>query len=203
MIPSKQRSPLMSLEYALEKFPSTLKLKDGLSVVVRPLNKRDETRLHRFLLAIPEEERLFIKQPVSDRALVREWCSSIDFHVNLPLLMLDGTKIAGQATIHQRSGGWRRHIGVVSVLTHPDYRGRNVAKLLVEEVVEVARHLGLKKLEARLNGERKVAIRALEQIGFQKLMSLPDYVLDMKGGTHDYVFMGMDLTTAEEFAGIG
>lgn len=193
----------MSLEYALEKYPQTIKLRDGLEAVVRPLGKRDEAKLHRFLLAVPEEERLFIKKPLSDRSLVREWCRNADFNENLPLLMLDGNSVIGEATLHQRPGGWRRHIGVLTVLTHPEYRGRDVAKLLAQELVDAARHLGLQKLEARLNGERKVAIRALEQIGFRKLLSLPDYVLDMRGQAHDYIFMGMDLTTAEEYAGIG
>jgi len=193
----------MSLEYALEKYPSQVKLKDGLMCVIRPLGKRDEAKLHKFLVAVPEEERLFIKHPVSDRALVREWCAKPDFQQNLPLLMLDGAQVIGQATLHQRPGGWRRHIGVVTVLTHPNYHGRNVAKILAEDLVDTARHLGLRKLEARLNGERKVAIRAFEQIGFRKLLSLPDYVLDMQGHTHEYVFMGMDLGTAEEYAGLG
>ena len=65
------------------------------------------------------------------------------------------------------------------------------------------RGLGLRRLEAELNGERKVAIRALEQIGFQHLMKLEDYVLDMKAVTHDYVLMGMDLRVDEEYAGVG
>ena len=193
----------MSLEYALEKYPAHIKLRDGTECVIRPLGKRDEVKLHNFLVAVPEEERLFIKHPVSDRALVHEWCAKPDFLQNLSLLMLHGKQVAGQTTLHQRPGGWRRHIGVVTVLTHPAYRGRDVAKLLVEELVEVARHLGLQKLEARLNGERKVAIRALEQIGFRKLLSLPDYVLDMQGRAHEYVFMGIDLLTAEEYAGLG
>jgi RimJ/RimL family protein N-acetyltransferase len=92
---------------------------------------------------------------------------------------------------------------MVTVLTHPKDRGRDVAKLLVEEIVGIARHLGLKKLEAELNGERKVAIRALEQIGFRQLMRLPDYVWDMESEPHDYVLMGMDLRVEEEYAATG
>lgn len=191
------------LESALSKFPLKLKLRDGTECVVRPLGRKDSAKLHKFFLAVPEEERLFIKQPVTDRSLVDQWCRRLDYESNLPLLMLDGTKVIGQATLHQRAGGWRRHIGVVTVLTHPGYRGRDVARLLVGEVIEIARHLGLKKLEARLNGERTVAIRALEMLGFRTLMRLPDYVMDMQCCMHDYVFMGMDLTTDEEYAGIG
>ena len=193
----------MMLEYALEKFPVDLKLRDGTAVIVRPLARRDAARLHQFFLAVPEEERLFVKQPIFDRAMFQDWCKHADFERNLPLLMLHGQKIIGEATLHQRFGGWKRHIGLITVLTHPQYRGRDVAKILVAEQVEIARALGLVRLEAELNGERKVAIRALEQIGFQHLMELEDYVLDMKAVTHDFVLMGMDLKTDEEYAGVG
>ena len=193
----------MSLEYALEKFPLEIALKDGTPCVIRPLGKRDESKLEKFFLAVPEVERLFIKQRPTDRTLLQQWCRHADFEQNLPLLMLHGTKVIGQATLHQRPGGWKRHIGLVSVLTHPDYHNRDVARILAMELVELAQHLGLKKLEARLNGERKVAIRALETLGFRELMRVPDYVLDMQSRPHEYVMMGLDLATDEEYAGVG
>ena len=43
----------MILDYALEKFPHSAKLRDGTAVVVRPLAKRDAGRLHKFFLAVP------------------------------------------------------------------------------------------------------------------------------------------------------
>jgi RimJ/RimL family protein N-acetyltransferase len=191
------------IDIALEKYPVSLKLRDGTAVVVRPLAKRDEARLHKFFLAVPEEERLFIKQPIFGRDMFRDWCRHPDFERNLPLLMLQGTKVIGEATLHQRIGGWKRHIGLISVLTHPEYRGRDVAKILVAELVQIARVLGVRKLEAELNGERKVAINALEQLGFSRLMRLEDYVLDMHAVPHDFILMGMNLKVDEEYAGVG
>ena len=194
---------IMMNDYVLDKYPLSLKLRDGTAVVVRPLAKRDDGRLHKFFLAVPEEERLFIKQPIFERTLFKEWCRHPDFEHNLPLIMLHGERIIGEATRHQRLGGWKRHIGLVTVLTHPNYRGRDVAKMLVAEQVDIACSLGLRQLEAELNGERKVAIRALEDIGFQTLTRQADYVLDMKAVMHDYVLMGMSLRTDEEYAGVG
>ena len=190
----------MSLEYAIEKYPCQLKLRDGTEVTVRPLGRRDETKFFRFFLVVPEAERLYIKCRVTDRDCLHKWFRDLDLERNLPLLMLHGTKVIGEATLHQRAGGWKRHIGLVTVLTHPEYRGRDVAKLLVAELVEVAGHLGLKKLEAELNGERKVAITVLEQLGFRELYRLPEYVLDMECRAHEYVMMGLDLITDEEYA---
>jgi GNAT superfamily N-acetyltransferase len=194
---------VMLNEHLLEKFPLSLKLRDGVPVTVRPLGRRDAARCHQFFLAVPEEERLFIKQPVFDRALFQEWCRHPDYDRNLPLIMLHENRIIGEATLHQRQGGWKRHIGLVTVLTHPNYRGRDVARILVAEIVELARGAGLRQLEAELNGERKVAIRALEQLGFQTLLRLENYVLDMKAIPHDYVLMGMNLRTDEKYAGVG
>ena len=193
----------IKLEYALEKFPVSLKLRDGTSVAIRPVGRQDETRLHKFLSVVPEEERLFIKKPVLQRVLFREWFRHPDFEDSVVLLMLHDKKIIGEATLRQRPGGWKRHIGVITVLTHPDYRGRDVAKILVTAQIEIARALGLNKLESELNGERKVAIRALEDIGFHYLMKQTDYVLDMKAIPHDYILMGMDLKVDEEYAGVG
>ena len=64
----------MILDYALEKFPHSAELRDGTAIVVRPLAKRDAGRLHKFFLAVPEEERLFIKQPIFEGTLFKQWC---------------------------------------------------------------------------------------------------------------------------------
>jgi len=190
-------------EHILERFPLHAKLRDGTEVTIRPLGKRDNAKLHKFLLAVPEEERLFIKHPVADRKVVNDWCQNADFNSNLPLLLLHGQKLIGEATLHQRDGGWKRHIGLITLLTHPQYRGRDVSKLLVSELIEIARHCGLRRLEAEVNGERKIALQVLAGFGFNKLLDIEDYVLDMKAVTHDYVLLGMDLRTDEEYLGVG
>ena len=105
--------------------------------------------------------------------------------------------------MHQRIGGWKRHIGLITLLTHPQFRGRNVSKVLMLELIEVAKHSGLRRLEVELNGERKIALDVLAQLGFTKLAHLPDYVLDMNAVPHDYVLMGIDLKVNEEYAGVG
>jgi hypothetical protein len=40
-------------------------------------------------------------------------------------------------------------------------------------------------------------------LGFSELLRLSDYVKDMQAVTHDYVLMGLDLKTDEEYAGVG
>ncbi len=191
----------MPLEF--EKYPKDIKLKDGSKSKFRPLRKDDEKEFHEFFLAIPEAERMFIKHRVTEPQVIREWCQNIDLGRNLPLLAVADGKIVGDATLHQQLGGWKRHIGRVSVLVHPKYRGRGLARALVTEIVSIARHMGLEKVEAEFIGEQEAAIKVFAMLGFSNLMRLEDYVKDMQAITHDYVLMGLDLKTDEEYAGMG
>jgi len=192
----------MSLEFELQKFPKDIKLKDGSKSRLRPLRKDDEKAFHEFFLAVPEAERMFIKHRVTDPEIIREWCQKIDLGRNLPLLALMDGKIVGDATLHQQMGGWKRHIGRVSVLVLPNYRGRGLARALVAEIVDLARHLGLEKVEAEFIGEQEAAIKMFAMLGFSNLLRFEDYVKDMQAIKHDYVMMGLNLKTDEEYAGI-
>ncbi len=193
----------MSHEIELQQFPKEITLKDGSKCTLRPLRKDDEKHFHEFFLAVPEAERMFIKHRVTDPQVIRDWCQSIDLGRNLPLLALMDGKIVGDATLHQHLGGWKRHIGRVSVLVLPKYRGRGLARALVTEIANLARDLGLKKIEAEFIGEQEAAIKMFALLGFSNLVRLEDYVKDMQAIDHDYILMGLELKTDEEYAGVG
>ncbi len=193
----------MLIDEILEDFPKTMVLKSGFDAVVRPLQADDEPEFHRFFQAIPEQERMFIKHRVSDPAVIRQWCANIDPGRNLPLLAAKDGQVVGCATLHQQLGGWKRHIGRVSVLVHPQFRGRGLARALVSETVEIARSQGLEKLEAEFIGEQEAAMKVFALVGFKQLLRLDDYVKDMQANAHDYILMGLELETDEEYAGTG
>lgn len=189
-----------SIELDLAKFPKNIKLKDGKKAVLRPLKPDDEKAFHLLFQGIPERERMFIKHRVQDIKVIRDWCRNIDYGRNLPLLGLIDGKIVGAATLHQRLGGWKRHIGRVSVLVHPEYRGRGLARSLITEILELARAAGLEKAEAAFIAEQEAAVKMFAMLGFSQLIRLDDYVKDMQAITHDYILMGMELKTDEEYA---
>jgi GNAT superfamily N-acetyltransferase len=192
-----------SNELELQKFSKTVVLKDGKKATLRPLHKTDEKELHQLFLGIPEPERMFIKHRVTDLKVIHDWCQNIDYGRNLPLVALIGGKITGVATLHQQLGGWKRHIGRVSVLVHPEFRGRGLARALIAEILEFARNEGLEKAEAEFIGEQAAAMHMFAMLGFSQLLRLEDYVKDMQAVSHDYILMGLDLKTDEEYAGVG
>jgi len=193
----------MSLEFELQKYPREIKLKDKTKCRLRPLRKDDEQKFHEFFLAVPEAERMFIKHRVTEPAVIHDWCANIDLGRNLPLLASMDGKFVGAATLHQQLGGWKRHIGRVSVLVLPSHRGRGLARALVSEILGIARGVGLERVEAEFIGEQDAAMKMFALLGFSNLMRLEDYVKDMQAITHDYVLMGLDLRTDEEYAGMG
>jgi ribosomal protein S18 acetylase RimI-like enzyme len=193
----------MSLELELQKFPKMVDLKGAFSCELRPLRRSDEDKLHDFFQALPEKERMFIKHRVNDKAVIADWCEKIDYGKNLPIVGFTDGKIIADATLHQQQGGWKRHVGRVSVLVLPEYRGRGLARALIKEIVELSRNIGLEHVEAEFMGEQEAAIRMFAMMGFSNLLTIEDYVKDMQAISHDYVLMGLQLKTDEEYAGMG
>jgi ribosomal protein S18 acetylase RimI-like enzyme len=193
----------MQLSEIVERYPQTFKLKDGAAVQARPLQATDETAFHKFFCEVPETERLLFKDRVTDLAVIRAWCKKIDYGQTLPLLAFAGKQVVADATLHQSLGGWRRHIGQIRVVVHPEYRGRGLAKKLVSDLISIASSLGLEKLEAEFMAQQVGARKMFAALGFNELLVLPNYVKDMQAIEHDYVLMGRHLITDEEFAGAG
>ena len=61
----------------------------------------------------------------------------------------------------------------------------------------------MEKLEAEFIGEQAAAIKMFAMLGFSNLLRLDDYVKDMQAIAHDYVLMGLEMKTDEEYAGVG
>ena len=193
----------MTIELEVQKFPKKIVLKDNFQATLRPLKADDEKKFHQFFLEVPGEERMFIKHRVTEPEAIRDWCQHIDLGRNFPLLAVVDQKIIGCATLHQQLGGWKRHIGRVSVLVLPRFRGRGLARAMIKEICGLSRSVGLERIEAEFIGEQEAAIKMFAMLGFSNLARFEDYVKDMQAVTHDYVLMGLSLKVDEEYAGVG
>lgn len=193
----------MPLDFILDEFPRSALLENNLECTLRPLETDDEAALLKFFSDIPARELLFIKHRVTERPVIHDWCANIDLERNFPLLGLRDGEVLGVCTLHQQLGGWKRHIGRVSVHVHPSFRGRGLARRLITEIIEIARQSGLERIEAEFVGEQEAAMKMFSHLGFTQLFRLEDYVKDMQAIQHDYILMGQNLITDEEYAGMG
>ena len=187
----------------LEELPVRKTLKDDTQVSIRLMEAGDEKSFRDFHEVIPEREQLFIRSRIKDGTLFREWMSDPNFTEHVPLLGFIDGRLAATGSLHQRPGGWKRHIGKTYFLTHPNYRGLGLIDILLECIVNISRHRGLTRLDSELNGERENAIQSLRAVGFKELARIPNYIQDMKAEYHDYVLMDMELIADFENLGTG
>ena len=193
----------MSFELALKEIEPTFTTDDGIEVQIRPLEAGDEKALLGFFKNLPEPEVMFFKRRVRDPEVIKQWCENIDLYARLPLLALHEGKVIAVASLLQNNGGWKRHIGRISQSILPKYRQKGIAGKLVQDLVDVARMAGLQKVEAEFIDKQEGGQKLFALLGFTHLMRLEDYVQDMQAIQHDYVLMGMNLKTDEEYAGMG
>ena len=57
----------------------------------------------------------------------------------------------------------------------------------------------MERVEAEFIGEQHSAMKMFAMLGFSELMRQEDYVKDMQAISHDYILMGLDLRTDEEY----
>lgn len=173
-----------------DSFPKTSTLEDGLTICVRPLEASDEQALLAFFRAIPEEERYWLREDVSEPSVIRRWVADLDYSRVLPLIAIHDDAIVADATLHRRGHGARRYLGEIRLVVTPAYRGRGLGYLLITELIEVAQAEGLERLEAEIvSGAQSPAMEAVGLIGFEQVAILPSHLRDPHGEPRDlYIF---------------
>lgn len=174
----------------LDGFPKHLDLADGATVVVRPLRQSDQPALLAFFRAIPEPDRWWLREDVSDPTVIRHWLASLDYDRVLPLVALVGESIVADATLHRRGFGARQRNAEVRMVVAPPYRGLGLAYALLAELCEIAAAAGLARVEAEIAGRAQSGAReAVEQFGFEHLATLPDHLVGPDGRPHDLHYL--------------
>ncbi|MGI8551469.1 MAG: GNAT family N-acetyltransferase [Dehalococcoidia bacterium] len=175
---------------ASEEFPKTVTLEDGTTLSVRILQPSDEDALLAFFQGIPEQERYWLREDVSDPAVIHQWVSEIDYHRVLPLIASRDEAIVADATLHRRGYGARHSLGEIRLVVAPLFRGRGLGYALLAELTEIAQRAGLDRLEAEIvSGAQDAALEAIELIGFEQVAVLPGHLRDRDGNRHDLLLL--------------
>ncbi|MFA5111157.1 MAG: GNAT family N-acetyltransferase [Desulfobaccales bacterium] len=168
-------------------------LKDGSRVTLRPLVKEDREKLLDFFRRLDAKELNFLRNDVRDPAVIDHWVNHIDSNRVFPLVAEAGGRIVGDATLHMRKVGWKRHLGNVRVVVAKDYQNRGLATLLINELVELAGEFGLEKLIAEIHLQATAAFAVFKKAGFSVKAVFEDLVKDPGGKSSDLVVMVCDI----------
>lgn len=179
-----------------DAYPKLVVLKDGTPVLLRPMVLEDEAGLNHFFSRIPENEKWFRRENVSDPKVIRTWFQQMDYQRVLPMVAVresDGLIVAN-LSLHRRSWGCLSHVGHIRIMVDPVYRGQRLGTWMLLDLVKLAMGMGVEKLVAEfVAGVEDAAMRGVQKLDFFKAAVLEDYVKDPQGGYHDLVIMVKNL----------
>ncbi len=184
-------------DYVSQRYPRKEQVRSRTEVTLRPLEPGDQAKVLAFFRGVPEQDRLFLADDVTNEQLIAQWCGQLDFDRVFPLLALADNQVVGSATLHRAKGGWTNHVGRVRVVVHPNFRGKGIASLLVRELMDISVDIGLHKLDAEFMSGQEGPMTMFEKLGFVRIATLPEHVLDRRGQMHDLIVMTYELHSEE------
>jgi len=179
----------------MEGYPKDVRLKDGTSVTLRPLEPTDLDRFHAFFCGLPAEDRLYLKDDVTDRAVLSRWVGDHEIERVLTLVALDGDRIVGDATLLVERYGWSQHVGEIRCVVARDFQNMGLGKILARELVQDAMRRELTKLKVQVMSTQERAVQAFQRLGFRREAVLEGHVADRSGALHDLWILTTDTST--------
>ena len=174
-------------------YPREVRLANGKVFQLRLMDRSAREDILSFARALPAQDIMFMRMDITDPRNVDEWIGNIENDRTVTVLAYDGDKLGGYAALHHNEVLWTRHVGEIRTIVGADYRSQRLGIRLIEEIFEVAKDMGLKKITANMTADQKGARAAFERIGFRPEALLADYVVDTQGRTHDMLIMSYDI----------
>ena len=174
-------------------FPKTTRLKDYTDLTLSLKNRDDLADSLAFFRHQNPEDITFLRRDVTKRNVMEERIQEIEDGLAHVILARDGDRIVGDALLYVTKRGWYRHTGEIRMVVDTDFRGQGMGTLLARELIELAKEMGLKKLEASCMDSQPGMVKTLKPLGFKHEGSLKDFVVDLKGKEHDLILLGLKL----------
>ena len=173
----------------MEQFPKEIDLKDGTTMSVSPLSKRDGRALLAFFTALPKHDRIFLEEDVTRKEVIDRWIRELDHDKVFTIIAEKDSLIHGYATLHFNSHGWQRHVAEMRCVISRKYQHKGLGTALMRELLSFADQKGITKISAQVMDIQASAQRALHKLGFKKAAELKDFATDIRGKTHNLVVM--------------
>ena len=179
---------------AAESFSKEIVLKNGKVVTVRSLLSEDATAMAEFFKALPEDDRLYLRDDVSDPGFTDRFMKRIASHASVPIVALHGGKIVGQGNLYRESHGWMTHVAQIRLVVSRPFQRTGLGKQMAHELVRLAMQIGVDKVIALVMDTQTGAKKAFERLGFVQEAVLKDHVKDLRGKKHSLCILSNDVS---------
>jgi L-amino acid N-acyltransferase YncA len=152
---------------------------------VRRIEPADRPALERFLDAIPDADRTFLKEDVGDPEVVAAWVRPGEAR---SIAVRDDGEVAGYVAVIPLHG-WSSHVGEVRLVVVPGERGHGVGRTLARHAVLEALALGLAKLVVEVVADQEALVGMFRELGFEPEALLTDHVRVRSGELRDLLVL--------------
>ena len=183
----------MAKDKDADRYPHRVTLPDGASITIRRMIPADRDAVLAFANSLPEEDLLFLRIDITQPEVVDLWVENLKTGFTTSLLAWEGDRVVGYASVHRDPVPWTRRVGELRVNVAPEHRDEGLGRNLINEIFDVARGLGLKKLTVNMTTEQLAARAGFKRIGFRAEAVLSDFIEDAEGRSHDLLIMTYDV----------
>lgn len=152
---------------------------------VEELTPDDVDELWAFFRRLPEGERTFVREPVTDRSVVAGWLD--DDRPLRSVVRLDG-ELVGYLSLTP-GVGWSAHVGQLALVIDPAVRGRGLGHRLARHALHQAVDGGLAKVLVEVPAAHESTIAIFARLGFRPEALLVDHVRDPDGEPSDLIVL--------------
>jgi len=177
----------------LRDYPKEVTIKSGEKVILRPMVKEDEQKLLKFFLGLPEEDRLFLKNDVTDPKVIESWAQKLNYEHVIPILAELNDRIIGDATLHKRTTDQPPNVGEIRIVTDRSFRRRGLGTMLAKEMYYLALSMKMNRLVAEIVEDQHTVIKTFKSLGFRQETILENRAIDLHGKKHNLVIMTADV----------
>ena len=143
--------------------------------------------LGRFLEELPEGDRTFIKEDLSDPACAASWVRG-EGRARRWAAVDPDREILGVVFLASLTG-WSSHVGDIRLVVAAAARGHGVGRALASHAVVAAAEAGLAKLVVEVVAEQEPAVRMFTELGFVGEALLRDHIRDRSGSLRDLLVL--------------
>jgi len=172
---------------------TTVQLKDGSEVLIRPLGPADLERSLEFFRSLPEPDRRYLRADVTRPEVVERRIREIKLGKVKRLIALVGEQIVADGALELAGYDWTSHVGEVRLIVARPFQRKGLGMLMARELYAMAAGHKVELLLVRMMRPQVSARNIFRRLGFHEQVMLPDHVKDRVGTTQDLIIMRCDL----------
>ena len=169
------------------------KLKDGTEVTIRRLMMEDLDLLMEFFLALPMEDRKYLKFDVTDRKAVQRRLRRVESGDDIRVVAVHGGLIIASGVLELSGEAWSKHQGEIRLIVARPFQQRGLGAIMIRELYFIAVQNNLQTIVAKMMRPQVGAQKIFRRLGFRDDSLMPDFVKDIKGGSQDLIVMTCDV----------